>query len=132
MQTRYDAIVIGTGQSGPSLAVELSNAGRSVAVIERDRFGGTCVNTGCTQTKALGASVLAAHVARRSAEYGVVIGGQVNVDMKAVKARKGRMPLCCDRTPVWRGGSSARTTSPSTRGTADSRGLTPCGLGRVS
>ena len=93
MQTRYDAIVIGTGQSGPSLAVELSNAGRSVAVIERDRFGGTCVNTGCTPTKALVASARAAHMARRSAEYGVVIGGQVNVDMKAVKARKDAIVL---------------------------------------
>ncbi len=93
MQTRYDAIVIGTGQSGPSLAVELSNAGRSVAVIERDRFGGTCVNTGCTPTKALVASARAAHMARRSAEYGVVIGGQVTVDMKAVKARKDAIVL---------------------------------------
>ena len=93
MQTRYDAIVIGTGQSGPSLAVELSNVGRSVAVIEWDRFGGTCVNTGCTLTKALVASARAAHMARRSAEYGVVIGGQVTVDMKAVKARKDAIVL---------------------------------------
>ena len=45
---RYDAIVVGTGQSGPSLAVELAQAGRRVAVIERQKFGGTCVNVGCT------------------------------------------------------------------------------------
>ena len=130
MQTRYDAIVIGTGQSGPSLAVELSNAGRSVAVIERDRFGGTCVNTGCTQTKALVASVLAAHVARRSAEYGVVIGGQVNVDMKAVKARKDAIVL---RSNTGVEGWLKRTDNLTVyEGHGRFEGLTPCGLGRVS
>ena len=88
MSTAYDAIVIGTGQSGPSLAVDLAKTGRQVAVIERNRFGGTCVNTGCIPTKALVASARAAHVVRRAAEYGVVTTGQVHVDMKAVKARK--------------------------------------------
>ena len=88
MSTAYDATVIGTGQSGPSLAVDLAKAGRQVAVIERDRFGGTCVNTGCIPTKALVASARAAHVVRRAPEYGVVTTGQVHVDMKAVKARK--------------------------------------------
>ena len=87
MASRYDAIVIGTGQSGPSLAVDLAKAGRHVAVIERHRFGGTCVNNGCTPTKALVASARVAHVARRAAEYGVLTGGPVRVDMKVVKAR---------------------------------------------
>jgi pyruvate/2-oxoglutarate dehydrogenase complex dihydrolipoamide dehydrogenase (E3) component len=86
--TQHDAIVIGTGQSGPSLAVDLATSGRDVAIIERARFGGTCVNTGCIPTKALVASARVAHVARRGADYGVVTGGQVSVDMKAVKARK--------------------------------------------
>ena len=44
------------------------------------------VNTGCTPTKTLAASAYVAHVARRAADYGVMIGGTVNVDMKAVKA----------------------------------------------
>ena len=88
MPTRFDAIVIGTGQSGPSLARRLTEAGRKVAVIERKRFGGTCVNTGCIPTKSLIASARAAHVARRAADFGVVIDGPVRVDMKAVKARK--------------------------------------------
>jgi pyruvate/2-oxoglutarate dehydrogenase complex dihydrolipoamide dehydrogenase (E3) component len=88
MATRYDAIVIGTGQSGPSLARRLTEAGRKVAVIERKRFGGTCVNNGCIPTKTLIASARAAHVARRAAEFGVMIEGPVRVDMKAVKARK--------------------------------------------
>jgi pyruvate/2-oxoglutarate dehydrogenase complex dihydrolipoamide dehydrogenase (E3) component len=88
MHARYDAIVIGTGQAGPALAVRLAGAGRTVAIVERKRFGGTCVNNGCMPTKALVASAYAAHVARRAAEYGVVIGGPVRVDMKAVKARK--------------------------------------------
>ena len=76
MAIQYDAIVIGTGQSGPSLAVDLAKAGRQVAVIERQRFGGTCVNTGCIPTKALVASARAAHVARRAADYGVVTTGR--------------------------------------------------------
>jgi len=85
---QFDAIVIGTGQAGPSLARRLVAAGRKVAVVERKYFGGTCVNTGCTPTKALVASAYAAHVARRHADYGVTIGGPIAVDMKAVKARK--------------------------------------------
>ena len=85
---RFDAIVVGTGQAGPSLARRLVAAGRKVAVIERKHFGGTCVNTGCTPTKALIASAYAAHTARRHADYGVTIGGPIAVDMKAVKARK--------------------------------------------
>ena len=88
MTTRFDAIVIGTGQSGPSLAARLAGAGMKVAIIERKRFGGTCVNTGCMPTKTLVASAYAAHLARRGADYGVMIDGPVRVDMKRVKARK--------------------------------------------
>src|SRR3954469_9170396 len=85
---QYDAIVIGTGQSGPSLAVRLAKSGRKVAIIERHKFGGTCVNTGCIPTKTLVASAYAAHVACRGAEYGFDVNGDVRVDMKRVKARK--------------------------------------------
>ena len=84
----YDALVIGTGQAGPGLAAELASAGRRVAIVERHRFGGTCVNVGCIPTKALIASARAAHVARRAADFGVVIDGAVGVDMRQVKARK--------------------------------------------
>ena len=88
MATTYDAIVIGTGQAGPSLAAALAGAGMRTAIVERKRFGGTCVNVGCIPTKALVASARAAHVARRGAEYGVVIDGGISVDMARVKARK--------------------------------------------
>ena len=84
----YDAIIIGAGQAGPSLAKRLSDAGMSVAFAERHLFGGTCVNTGCIPTKAMVASAYAAHVARRASDYGVVVNGAVSVDMKRVKARK--------------------------------------------
>lgn len=87
MSQHFDAIIIGTGQAGPSLAKRLSAAGMSVAIIERNKFGGTCVNTGCIPTKTLIASAYAAHVARRGAEYGFA-NGDVQVDMKRVKARK--------------------------------------------
>ncbi len=88
MATKYNAIIIGTGQSGPALAARLSAEGMTVAVIERKRFGGTCVNTGCVPTKTLVASARAAHMARRAADFGVVIDGAIRVDMKKVKARK--------------------------------------------
>src|SRR5262245_30570522 len=88
MSRQFDAIIIGTGQAGPSLAARFAAAGKSVAIIERNKFGGTCVNTGCIPTKTLIASAYAAHVARRGADYGFVFDGDVRVDMKRVKARK--------------------------------------------
>ena len=88
MTNTYDAIIIGTGRAGPSVAERLTGAGMNVAVIERKLFGGTCVNTGCTPTKTLVANAYAAHLARRAADFGVVIDGQVSVDMTKVKARK--------------------------------------------
>ncbi|WP_042885751.1 FAD-containing oxidoreductase [Cupriavidus necator] len=88
MAQEFDAIIIGTGQAGPALAARLAGASMKVAVIERARFGGTCVNTGCIPTKTLVASAYAAQLARRAAEYGVIIGRPVAVDMKQVKARK--------------------------------------------
>ena len=83
----FDAIIIGTGQAGPSLAARFAAAGKIVAIVERHKFGGTCVNTGCIPTKTLVASAYAVHVARRGAEYGFVTG-DVHVDIKRVKARK--------------------------------------------
>jgi pyruvate/2-oxoglutarate dehydrogenase complex dihydrolipoamide dehydrogenase (E3) component len=88
MPTRFDAIIIGTGQAGPHLAQRLTAAGQQVAIVERKLFGGTCVNTGCTPTKAMVASAYAVHLARRAAEFGVTIGGAVGVDMRRVKERK--------------------------------------------
>jgi pyruvate/2-oxoglutarate dehydrogenase complex dihydrolipoamide dehydrogenase (E3) component len=88
MASKYDAIVIGAGQAGPSLAKRLADAGMKVAFVERYKFGGTCVNTGCTPTKAMVASAYAAHLARRGGEYGVSIAGDIRVDMRKVKARK--------------------------------------------
>ncbi len=88
MTKQYDAIIIGTGQAGPSLAYRLAGAGKRVAVIERKLFGGTCVNTGCIPTKTLVASAYAAHLPRRGSDFGVQIGGPIQVDMQKVKARK--------------------------------------------
>ena len=88
MSTHYDAIIIGTGQAGPSVAGRLAGSGMKVAVIERKLFGGTCVNTGCIPTKTMVASAYAAHMARRAALFGVDLAGVVTVDMKRVKARK--------------------------------------------
>ncbi|WP_018599597.1 FAD-containing oxidoreductase [Mycobacterium sp. 155] len=84
---QFDAIIVGAGQAGPSLAGRLTAAGNTVAVVERKLVGGTCVNTGCIPTKTLVASAYAAHVARRGVEYGVHTG-EVTVDMAKVKARK--------------------------------------------
>jgi len=89
---KFDAIVIGTGQSGPSLAERMVREGMRVAIVERGKFGGTCVNTGCVPTKTLVASAYVAHMARRAAEYGVDVGS-IKVDMKRVKARKDELLL---------------------------------------
>jgi pyruvate/2-oxoglutarate dehydrogenase complex dihydrolipoamide dehydrogenase (E3) component len=83
----FDASVIGAGQAGPSLAGRLTTAGMKVALIERKLFGGTCVNTGCIPTKTLVAGAYAAHLARRSAEYGIAIETPIKINMKRVKAR---------------------------------------------
>lgn len=86
--TKFDAIIIGTGQAGPYLASRLAGAGMTVAIVERKKFGGTCVNTGCIPTKTMVASAYAAHMARRAGDFGVRVEGAVSVDMKRVKARK--------------------------------------------
>jgi pyruvate/2-oxoglutarate dehydrogenase complex dihydrolipoamide dehydrogenase (E3) component len=88
MAEKFDAIIIGTGQAGPSLAARMTQQGMKTAIIERKLFGGTCVNVGCIPTKALVASARAAHLARRGMDFGVTIDGSINVEMKQVKARK--------------------------------------------
>jgi pyruvate/2-oxoglutarate dehydrogenase complex dihydrolipoamide dehydrogenase (E3) component len=88
MAQHFDAAIIGAGQAGPSLANRLSQAGRTVAIIERKHFGGTCVNTGCMPTKTLVASAYAARLVARAGDYGIAIDGPVTVDMRKVKARK--------------------------------------------
>jgi pyruvate/2-oxoglutarate dehydrogenase complex dihydrolipoamide dehydrogenase (E3) component len=84
----YDGIIIGTGQAGPALADRMNDEGLKVAVLERQLYGGTCVNVGCVPTKTLVASARAAHVARRAGEFGVIVDGPIRVDMARVKARK--------------------------------------------
>ena len=88
MPTRFDAIVIGTGQAGPTLAAKLAKSGRRTAVLERHLFGGTCVNTGCMPTKTMVASARAIHLARRGAEFGFTVHGAVEVDLPRVRARR--------------------------------------------
>ena len=88
---RFDAIIIGAGQAGPPLAERLSAAGWKIALVERAKFGGTCVNTGCIPTKALVASAHVASQARRAAEYGIDIRGTIGVDFPALMARKNRI-----------------------------------------
>jgi pyruvate/2-oxoglutarate dehydrogenase complex dihydrolipoamide dehydrogenase (E3) component len=105
----FDAIIIGTGQAGPSLAARFAGAGKTVAIIERQDFGGTCVNTGCTPTKTLVASAYAMHVARRGADYGFAIG-DLRVDMQQVKARKDAVA-----------GRSSKAVEEWLRGTANCR-----------
>ena len=84
----FDAIVIGAGQAGPSLAEALTGQGLRTAIVERHLFGGTCVNVGCIPTKTLIGSARVAQMARRAAQFGIDTG-PVRVDMKRVKARMG-------------------------------------------
>ena len=87
MSTHFDALVLGTGQAGPSLAARLNREGLRVAVVERGAIGGSCVNVGCTPTKALVASARVAHMARRAAHFGVQLDGPVRIDMQRVHQR---------------------------------------------
>ncbi len=88
MVDTFDAIVIGSGQAGPSLAARLAGAGRKVALVEQTHLGGTCVNDGCMPTKTMVASARVAHLARRAADFGVRLAGDISVNMPAVIARK--------------------------------------------
>lgn len=88
---KFDAIIIGTGQAGPPLATSLAGKGQKVAIIEKSDLGGTCVNTGCTPTKAYVASARRAFVAKNSEEHGVYIEGDVQIDLKKIKARKDKL-----------------------------------------
>ena len=88
MSAKYDAIIIGTGQSGPPLAARLNKEGLKTAIIERHLVGGTCVNVGCTPTKTLVGSARIAYLARQAGEFGISIDSDIAVDMGRVKARK--------------------------------------------
>jgi pyruvate/2-oxoglutarate dehydrogenase complex dihydrolipoamide dehydrogenase (E3) component len=109
MTEKFDAIIVGAGQAGPFLAARLTGAGQKVALIERQLIGGTCVNYGCIPTKTLAASAHTAHLARRSAHYGID-AGEITVDMSKVKARKDRV-LGDDRHKVesWLAGMEGLT-----------------------
>ena len=87
MTTQFDAIVIGTGQAGPSLADRLNREGLKTAIIERKLVGGTCVNVGCIPTKTLVGSAKVAYTARQARPFGVIVEGSVTVDMRRVKER---------------------------------------------
>lgn len=92
MEPKYfDAIIIGSGQAGNPLAVSLAKAGKKTAVIEKDKLGGTCVNDGCTPTKAYVASARAAWVARNAHKLGIEKIKDVKVDLAVVKARKDKI-----------------------------------------
>jgi pyruvate/2-oxoglutarate dehydrogenase complex dihydrolipoamide dehydrogenase (E3) component len=83
----FDAVIIGAGQAGPPLAARLTAAGMTVGLVERNLFGGTCVNTGCMPTKTLIATARAAHVARHAGALGVIASASVRVDLTRAKAR---------------------------------------------
>jgi pyruvate/2-oxoglutarate dehydrogenase complex dihydrolipoamide dehydrogenase (E3) component len=87
---RYDAIVIGSGQAGNPLSQKLADHGWTVALVEQDRLGGTCINTGCTPTKTMIASAQVAHYARSADRWGVHTG-DVRVNLAEVVARKNQV-----------------------------------------
>ncbi len=121
---KFDAVVIGSGQSGTPLASALAQSGRRTALIERAHIGGTCINEGCTPTKTMVASGRVAYLAKRASEYGVwnvpsqnlekghkVFHGKdeggwenfnVAVDMQKVRQRKREI------VETFRGGSEGR------------------------
>ncbi len=89
--TKFDAIIIGTGQAGPPLAASLAKNGIKTAIIEKSHLGGTCVNVGCTPTKAYVASARRAFVAKNSESLGVEVKGEIVINLKTIKARKDKI-----------------------------------------
>jgi pyruvate/2-oxoglutarate dehydrogenase complex dihydrolipoamide dehydrogenase (E3) component len=98
---KYDAIIIGSGQAGNPLWDSLTSRGWTVALIERDQLGGTCINYGCTPTKTMVASAQVAHYARNAARWGVH-AGSIGVDLRQVVARKNAV------VQSFRGGKEAK------------------------
>ena len=90
----FDAVLIGAGQANNPLSRSLARAGKRVALIEKGKIGGTCVNTGCTPTKTMAASARVAYLARRASEYGVHTGAVRGA------ARRGPRPDPCHRRGV--------------------------------
>ncbi|UOQ74213.1 FAD-dependent oxidoreductase [Hymenobacter cellulosilyticus] len=87
MPTSYDVVIIGSGQAGNPLATAFAEAGRTVALIEENHLGGSCINYGCSPTKALLAAAERAHQLRTADEYGIR-STEPEVDFPAVIARK--------------------------------------------
>jgi pyruvate/2-oxoglutarate dehydrogenase complex dihydrolipoamide dehydrogenase (E3) component len=80
-----DAVVIGSGQGGVPLAVDFAKEGKRVVLFERDRVGGSCINYGCTPSKAF---LAAAHVAGRARAASTIgVDAQVTVDFVSVMER---------------------------------------------
>lgn len=98
---QYDSIIIGSGQGGNPLALDLAAAGWKTAMVESAHVGGTCINVGCTPTKTMIASARAAYTARRSSDYGVETG-DIKIDMMKIRQRKR------DIVESWRNGSRKR------------------------
>ncbi len=92
--TRYDGIVIGSGQAGGPLATTLARAGWKMALIEREHVGGTCVNDGCTPTKTMVASARIAYLARRAADYGVEASSTSSAPAVRRVSRKRQTSTC--------------------------------------
>ena len=131
MTQKFDAIVIGAGQAGPSMAGRLTAAGKTVAMIERNLFGGTCVNTGCKPTKTMVASAYAMHQARRAAEYGFASAGPITADMKRIKARKDQVTLDLARVSkagwtAWKAARSSAATPVLSRRMRSASTAKPC------
>jgi pyruvate/2-oxoglutarate dehydrogenase complex dihydrolipoamide dehydrogenase (E3) component len=90
MKTKYDATIIGSGQGGTPLAKKLAGAGYDTALVERRWVGGTCVNDGCTPTKAMVASAKAASRVENSDELGIHVE-KYNADIKTIITRQQEM-----------------------------------------
>jgi len=87
---KFDVIWIGTGQATGTMIPRLVAAGKTVAIVEGGKVGGSCVNYGCTPTKTLVASARAAHVARRGPDFGVQTG-KIKIDFYKVMNRQNQM-----------------------------------------
>src|SRR6516164_7813075 len=99
--SKFDAIVVGSGQAGNPLCHKLADHGWTVALIEKDQLGGTCINTGCTPTKTMIASAQVAYYVRHASRWGVR-AGETEIDLAKVVARKDQV------VSQWRSGQERK------------------------
>jgi len=91
MANKYDLVVLGSGPGGYIAALKGAAQGMKVAIVEKQYFGGTCLNVGCIPTKALIASAEQYTSFKKNRDFGISTEGNISYDFEKIMARKTRI-----------------------------------------